>query len=83
MAEILSQVKSRFRDEWIAFKVIKKVSEADFEGELIDHDLDRRELHKRLRENKVKDAYVTFAGPVIKPGYATLLWLDWLWEPPL
>ena len=73
MSEMLSEVKSRFKDEWIAFKVTKRISESDFEGELIDHDLDRRELHKKLREEKIKDAYITFSGPIIKPGYATLL----------
>jgi len=73
MSEILSKIRSRFKDEWIAFKVTKKISDTDFEGELIDHDTDRRELHKRLREKKIKDAYITFSGPIIKPGYATLL----------
>ena len=52
MRGILSEVKSRHKDQWIAFKVTKKISEVDFEGELIDHDLDRRELHKRLREER-------------------------------
>lgn len=70
---MLSEIKSRFKNEWIAFKVIKRISESDFEGELIDHDMDRRDLHKRLREKKIEDAYITFSGPVIKPGYATLL----------
>jgi hypothetical protein len=26
-----------------------------------------------LREKKVDRAYVTFAGPVVKPGYAVIL----------
>jgi hypothetical protein len=32
-----------------------------------------RELHRELREKKVDRAYVTFAGPEVKPGYAVIL----------
>lgn len=42
-------------------------------GQLIAHNPDRRELHRELREKTVERAYVTFAGPAVKPGYAVIL----------
>ena len=40
------------------------------EREVIEHDRDRRQLHRRLRERNIKNAYVTFAGPLIRHGYS-------------
>jgi hypothetical protein len=73
MKETLEQVKRKYSGEWIAFLVHKEKEEIEkIEGEVIEHNLDRRELHKRLRERGVKNAYITFAGPLIKPGYSVM-----------
>jgi hypothetical protein len=42
-------------------------------GKLLAHNPDQRELHRELREKKVERAYLTFAGPVVRPGYAVIL----------
>ena len=73
MKETLEQAKTKYSGEWIAFLVYeeKEVIEK-IEGEVIEHHKDRRKLHERLRQRNVKNAYVTFAGPLIKPGYSVM-----------
>jgi len=73
MKQTLEQAKKSYSGEWIAF-IVKKEKEAvdKLEGEVIEHDISRRELHRRLRERNIKKAYVTFAGPLIKPGYSVM-----------
>ena len=41
-------------------------------GQVLDHHRDRREIHRRLRERGVKEAYITFAGTLIRPGYEVM-----------
>jgi hypothetical protein len=69
----LDQVKQQFAGQWLAFLVTEETPEGELLGQLIAHDHDRRELHRELREKKVKKAYVTFAGPIVKPGYTVIL----------
>jgi len=73
MKQTLEQAKKSYSGEWIAF-IVKEEKEAvdKLEGEVIEHDISRRELHKRLRERNIEKAYVTFAGPLIKPGYSVM-----------
>ena len=69
----LKQVKQQYAGQWLAFLVSEETPTGELLGELIAHNPDRRELHRELREKKVKRAYITFAGPVVKPGYAVIL----------
>jgi hypothetical protein len=69
----LEQVKQQYVGQWLAFLVGEETPMGELLGQLIAHNPDRRELHQELREKKVKRAYVTFAGPAVKPGYAVIL----------
>ncbi len=69
----LEDVKQQYAGEWLAFLVTEETPTGVLLGHLIAHNPDRRELHRELREKQVKQAYVTFAGPVVKPGYAVIL----------
>ncbi|MCK4325910.1 hypothetical protein KAW55_04070 [bacterium] len=68
----LEEVKKQYDGEWIAFLIRKGKEDQEIEGDLILHDPDRRALHQKLRDKYVKDAYVTFAGPLVKPGYSVM-----------
>lgn len=69
----LKDVKQQYAGEWLAFLVTEEAPTGELFGQLIAHNTDRRELHRELREKQVKQVYVTFAGPVVKPGYAVIL----------
>ena len=69
----LGRAKQRYAQEGIASKIEqegKGIDEA--RGQVLDHDKDRRAVHQRLRARAVKDAYITFAGPLIRPGYEVM-----------
>lgn len=68
----LEQVKRQYAGQWLAFLVIEETPTGQLFGQLIAHNPDRRDLHRELREKKMARAYVTFAGPVVKPGYAVI-----------
>jgi len=67
------QAKQRYAGQWLAFLVTEETPTGELWGQLLAHNPDRRELHRELREKKVERAYITFAGPVVKPGYAVIL----------
>jgi len=69
----LEKVKQEYAGQWLAFLVTEERPTGELLGQVIVHNTDRRELHRELREKKVDRAYVTFAGPVVKPGYAVIL----------
>ena len=69
----LEQAKQRYAGQWLAFLVTEETPTGELWGQLLAHNPDRRELHRELREKKVERAYITFAGPVVKPGYAEIL----------
>ena len=69
----LDEIKRQYPSQWIAFWVSEEKPTGDIIGELIAHNPDRRDLHQELRDKKIRKAYVTFAGPVVKPGYAVIL----------
>ena len=69
----LEQMKRKYAGQWLAFLVTEETQTGELFGQLLAHNPDRRELHRELRRRKVKRAYITFAGPVIKPGYAVIL----------
>ena len=73
MAITLKEAKQLYPQEWIAFHVEEEGEDVDeARGQVLDHHRDRREVHRRLRERAVKDAYITFAGPLIRPGYEVM-----------
>jgi len=53
--------------------VTEEIPTRELFGQVIAHNPDRRELHRELREKKAKRVYVTFAGPLVKPGYVVIL----------
>ena len=69
----LDEIKRQYPSQWIAFLVSEEKPTGEIVGELIAHNSDRRDLHEELRNKKIRKAYVTFAGPVVKPGYAVIL----------
>ncbi len=73
MAITLKEAKQIYAQEWIAFFVEEEKADVDeIRGQVLEHHRDRREIHRRLREQGVKDAYITFAGPLIRPGYEVM-----------
>lgn len=69
----LEQAKQRYAGQWLAFLITEETPTGELLGQLLAHNPDRRQLHRELRKRKVERAYITFAGPVIKPGYAVIL----------
>ena len=69
----LEIAKQEYAGQWLAFLVTEEMPTGELLGQVIAHNPDRRELHRELREKKVDRAYVTFAGPVVKPGHAVIL----------
>lgn len=69
----LEKAKQEYAGQWLAFLVTEEMPTGELVGQVIAHNFDRRELHRELREKKVDRVYVTFAGPVVKPGYAVIL----------
>jgi hypothetical protein len=73
VAITLKEAKQLYPQEWIAFRVEEEGEDVDeVRGQVLDHHRDRREIHRRLRERGVKEAYLTFAGPLIRPGYEVM-----------
>ncbi len=67
----LAESKRQYAGEWLAF-LVSEESNGELLGQVIAHNPDRRELHRELREKQITRAYITFAGPVVKPGYAVI-----------
>jgi len=73
MIERIEELKNKFKDEWLALKVIKENEAGQVvECELIAHNRNKRDLHRKLREKEVQGVYITYAGPIVKPEYAVM-----------
>jgi len=68
----LQEAKKKYKGEWLAFLVVKEIKGKEVEGRVLVHTKDRRLLHQILRDKRVKNAYITYAGPMVKPGYAVM-----------
>jgi len=68
----LEKAKEEYAGQWLAFLVTEERPTGELLGQVIAHNPDRRDLHRELGEKKVDRAYITFAGPVVKPGYAVI-----------
>ena len=69
----LEHAKREYAGQWLAFLVTDETSEGQLFGQVIAYNADRRELHRELRKRKIEKAYVTYAGPAVKPGYVLML----------
>jgi len=69
----LENAKQQYAGQWLAFLVTEETPAGELLGQIIAHNRDRRDLHRELRERKIKRAYVTYAGPPVKPGYVVIL----------
>ncbi|MBI4723012.1 MAG: hypothetical protein HY769_08490, partial [Candidatus Stahlbacteria bacterium] len=56
----LKEAKKKFKGEWLAFLVKEEAPEVS--GEVLEHNKDRNVIHKKLRQKRVKYAYITYAG---------------------
>lgn len=64
----LSEAKRRYRGRWLAFAVTREAN-GDPKGTVIAAAKSRHELHAKLQGRRVASAYLTFAGPPVRPGY--------------
>jgi hypothetical protein len=75
MIEEIQKLKKKYKGQWLAIKVTQEKEGKAIKGKLLAHNPDRRELHKELRRRKIKGVYVTYAGPIVKPGYSIILFI--------
>ncbi|MBI4646326.1 MAG: hypothetical protein HY738_06950 [Bacteroidia bacterium] len=68
----LSQAKKIYDGEWIAFKKKSCRESENPEGNVLLHHKDRWTLDKKLFEMGKVDLYITFAGPLVKEGFAVM-----------
>lgn len=66
----LSQTLELLKGEWIAFRVT--ADGVDPEGEAVLHEKDRTTFRRRLRQERVRNVYITFSGDLMPEGYAAL-----------
>lgn len=66
----LSQARTEYPDEWIAFR-IRKAGE-DPTGEVVLHDKDRAEFHRAVLGKRLTDVYLTFTGAPLPEGASFL-----------
>lgn len=59
----LSQALGKLKGEWIAFRITAEG--ADPEGEVGLHETDRATFRKRLRQETVRNVYITFSGELM------------------
>ena len=65
----IKQLKEEHKGEWLAIAVTDRTTEGPTEGELLSHATDRAYVWKTIRDDP-RHIYVTFAGPMLKEGYA-------------
>ncbi len=69
MVKDIRELKREYEGEWLAIEVTERKDQQPIKGKLIGHNKDRRELHNELRKREVLGAYLTYAGPLVRPGY--------------
>ena len=70
--ERLNQVRKKYPNEWLAFKVEKESKDGYIQGKLVFHHPDRHTLHQVLRKKRIKGVYIFYSGPLVKTGYAVM-----------
>ena len=63
MNQKIQRLKEKYKGEWLAVK----------NGKVVAHNPDRRKLHQEIRKKGFKGVYITFAGPIVRPGYEIIL----------
>jgi hypothetical protein len=58
----LSSMEKKYKDEWLAFLVIKNLKNGDCIGKLVAHNKDRHKLHQEIRKKRINDIYTIYAG---------------------
>ncbi len=66
----ISELKEKYKGEWIAIEVTKYEEHEPVEGNLLRHDKERERLWQKIQLSPGKRIYVTYAGPLIEEGYA-------------
>ena len=69
----IKDLKAKHKDEWLAIKVTKEKEGEPLEGELLDHDKDKRELYSRLMKSDIRSVFTLYSGEIIKKGYECVL----------
>jgi len=69
----IEKLKNKYKDEWLAVKVTLEKEGEPVEGELVDHDKDRRELDSRLIKSDIQKVFTFYTGEIIKKGYGYVL----------
>ena len=66
----LEEAKEKFQGQWIAFHSYGSEQEPNPEGKVLLHKKNRREFDNELLRRKIKDVYITYAGPPLPQGYS-------------
>lgn len=66
----LADARELYDGEWIAFRTTDDGEDPD--GEIVLHRRGRREFDKALLQRGLTDVYITYAGPPVPEGYATV-----------
>ncbi len=69
----IEELKKKHKDEWLAVEVTKEKEGIPLEGEVLDHDKDRRKLYDRLIGSDIQDVFTFYSGDIIEKGYAYIL----------
>ena len=67
----IEELKKKYKGEWLAIKITNEKEGLPIEGEIMDHDKDRKQLHEKTRE--IDDLMILYAGKIVKEGYAYVL----------
>ncbi|MDI6794114.1 MAG: hypothetical protein QME81_14835 [bacterium] len=67
----LEEVKTKYQDEWIAFRAVDESENP--EGEVILHNRDRWMFDRELVGRRITDVYITFVGPLVKEGFSVMV----------
>jgi hypothetical protein len=74
----LEEAKARYQGEWIAFRMLEEGDNP--EGEVVLHNKDRWTFDKELLEKGIIEVYITFAGPLVREGFAIMFPLEASYE---
>jgi hypothetical protein len=66
----LEEAKAKYQGEWIAFRMFEESDNP--EGEVVLHNKDRWTFDKELLEKGIINVYITFAGPLVREGFAVI-----------
>ena len=68
--EIIEQMKKRYQGEWLAIEITKYEEFEPVEGNLLHHSKERAGLWRKVKLDRERPVYITYAGPFVEEGYA-------------